>query len=83
MRQPLHIVRDPYTLATGLACCGDVRIDGESRVPLACDITVEADSGGHTDNRPLSVLLPASRQLWALLHSQGPVVCDRNRRQTG
>ncbi len=28
------------------------------RVPLACDITIEADSGGHTDNRPLSVLLP-------------------------
>jgi PfaD family protein len=27
-------------------------------VPLAEDITVEADSGGHTDNRPLSILLP-------------------------
>ncbi|MEU2023671.1 PfaD family polyunsaturated fatty acid/polyketide biosynthesis protein [Streptomyces sp. NPDC016469] len=27
-------------------------------VPLAEDVTVEADSGGHTDNRPLSVLLP-------------------------
>ncbi|MBT2902084.1 PfaD family polyunsaturated fatty acid/polyketide biosynthesis protein [Streptomyces sp. McG3] len=27
-------------------------------VPVAEDITVEADSGGHTDNRPLSVLLP-------------------------
>jgi PfaD family protein len=27
-------------------------------VPLAEDITVEADSGGHTDNRPLTVLLP-------------------------
>ncbi|MFI1801852.1 PfaD family polyunsaturated fatty acid/polyketide biosynthesis protein [Streptomyces sp. NPDC020379] len=30
-----------------------------ARVPLAEDITVEADSGGHTDNRPLAVLLPA------------------------
>jgi trans-AT polyketide synthase/acyltransferase/oxidoreductase domain-containing protein len=30
-----------------------------ARVPLASDVTVEADSGGHTDNRPLSVLLPA------------------------
>ena len=28
------------------------------RVPVAEDITVEADSGGHTDNRPLTVLLP-------------------------
>lgn len=27
-------------------------------VPVAEDITVEADSGGHTDNRPLPVLLP-------------------------
>ncbi|MEV6166178.1 PfaD family polyunsaturated fatty acid/polyketide biosynthesis protein [Streptomyces sp. NPDC052052] len=27
-------------------------------VPVAEDITVEADSGGHTDNRPLSALLP-------------------------
>ncbi len=29
-----------------------------ARVPLATDITAEADSGGHTDNRPLTVLLP-------------------------
>jgi trans-AT polyketide synthase, acyltransferase and oxidoreductase domains len=29
------------------------------RVPLADDLTVEADSGGHTDNRPLVVLLPS------------------------
>jgi trans-AT polyketide synthase/acyltransferase/oxidoreductase domain-containing protein len=28
------------------------------RVPLAEDITVEADSGGHTDNRPMTALLP-------------------------
>ncbi|MFJ6213257.1 PfaD family polyunsaturated fatty acid/polyketide biosynthesis protein [Streptomyces sp. NPDC092296] len=28
-------------------------------VPVAQDITVEADSGGHTDNRPLAALLPA------------------------
>jgi PfaD family protein len=27
-------------------------------VPLAEDITCEADSGGHTDNRPLTALLP-------------------------
>jgi trans-AT polyketide synthase/acyltransferase/oxidoreductase domain-containing protein len=29
-----------------------------SRLPVAEDITVEADSGGHTDNRPLVCLLP-------------------------
>ena len=28
------------------------------RVPMADDITVEGDSGGHTDNRPLICLLP-------------------------
>ncbi|WP_372405428.1 PfaD family polyunsaturated fatty acid/polyketide biosynthesis protein [Streptomyces luteireticuli] len=28
-------------------------------VPVAEDVTAEADSGGHTDNRPLTVLLPA------------------------
>ncbi len=30
-----------------------------TKIPLADDITVEADSGGHTDNRPLVCLLPA------------------------
>ena len=30
-----------------------------AQVPMADDITVEADSGGHTDNRPLVCLLPA------------------------
>jgi trans-AT polyketide synthase/acyltransferase/oxidoreductase domain-containing protein len=29
------------------------------RMPVAEDVTVEADSGGHTDNRPLTALLPA------------------------
>jgi PfaD family protein len=28
-------------------------------VPMADDLTAEADSGGHTDNRPLVLLLPA------------------------
>jgi PfaD family protein len=30
-----------------------------ARVPVAEDVTVEADSGGHTDNRPLGAVLPA------------------------
>lgn len=29
------------------------------KVPMADDITAEADSGGHTDNRPLVCILPA------------------------
>lgn len=33
------------------------------RVPIAEDIIVESDSGGHTDNRPLTVLFPIIRQL--------------------
>jgi trans-AT polyketide synthase/acyltransferase/oxidoreductase domain-containing protein len=33
------------------------------QVPMADDITVEADSGGHTDNRPLVCLIPALRML--------------------
>ncbi len=33
------------------------------RVPVAEDITAEADSGGHTDRRPLLVLLPIFRRL--------------------
>lgn len=28
------------------------------QVPMADDVTVESDSGGHTDNRPLGALLP-------------------------
>jgi PfaD family protein len=32
-------------------------------IPLAEDVTAEADSGGHTDNRPLTVLLPTILRL--------------------
>ncbi len=32
-------------------------------VPIADDVTCEADSGGHTDRRPLSALLPVIRRL--------------------
>ena len=32
-------------------------------LPTACDITAEADSGGHTDHRPLVVLLPILQDL--------------------
>lgn len=33
------------------------------KIPLADDITIEADSGGHTDNRPLVCLLPSILEL--------------------
>jgi PfaD family protein len=33
--------------------------DLAKKVPVAEDITVEADSGGHTDNRPLVAIFPA------------------------
>ncbi len=36
-----------------------------SQIPVAEDITAEADSGGHTDGRPLAALLPALTDLAA------------------
>ncbi len=39
-------------------------------VPMADDITVEADSGGHTDNRPLVALLPSIIRLRDHLQAQ-------------
>eukprot|EP00516_Mucochytrium_quahogii_P007161 CAMPEP_0203753802 /NCGR_PEP_ID=MMETSP0098-20131031/7505_1 /ASSEMBLY_ACC=CAM_ASM_000208 /TAXON_ID=96639 /ORGANISM=" , Strain NY0313808BC1" /LENGTH=1992 /DNA_ID=CAMNT_0050644557 /DNA_START=38 /DNA_END=6016 /DNA_ORIENTATION=+ len=39
-------------------------------VPLADDIAVEADSGGHTDNRPIHVLLPLIIQLRNRIHKE-------------
>lgn len=33
------------------------------RLPVASDVTVEADSGGHTDHRPLVVLIPLMLRL--------------------
>lgn len=41
----------------GLITAEEARLAAE--VPMAQDVTVEADSGGHTDNRPLISLLPA------------------------
>ncbi|MBF0351506.1 MAG: PfaD family polyunsaturated fatty acid/polyketide biosynthesis protein [SAR324 cluster bacterium] len=39
-------------------------------IPMADDITVEADSGGHTDNRPLVSLLPSILSLRDDLQAQ-------------
>ena len=43
-------------VAKGLLTAEEGRLG--RRVPVAEDITVESDSGGHTDNRPLSSLFP-------------------------
>jgi PfaD family protein len=41
------------------------------QIQMADDITVEADSGGHTDNRPLTVILPSILALRDELYSAG------------
>lgn len=41
-----------------------------SQIPLAQDITAEADSGGHTDNRPAVTLLPTILALRDQLQAQ-------------
>ncbi|MGH1395996.1 MAG: PfaD family polyunsaturated fatty acid/polyketide biosynthesis protein [Trichormus sp.] len=41
-----------------------------AKVPMADDITVEADSGGHTDNRPLVCLLSSILELRDEIQSQ-------------
>jgi trans-AT polyketide synthase/acyltransferase/oxidoreductase domain-containing protein len=43
-------------LASGKLTAAEVAL--ARRLPVAEDITVEADSGGHTDNRPLPALFP-------------------------
>ena len=40
------------------------------QLPVAGDVTVEADSGGHTDNRPLTVVFPAVVRLRDRLQQQ-------------
>lgn len=56
----------PARLLRELVAAGHVSADEAelaAHVPVAEDVTVEADSGGHTDNRPLTALLPAILQL--------------------
>jgi len=42
-----------------------------AKVPMADDITVEADSGGHTDNRPLVSMIPP------ILHLRDQIQAER------
>lgn len=47
-----------------------LQADLAQKVPMADDITVEADSGGHTDNRPLVCLFPSIVELRDEIQSQ-------------
>ncbi|MDE2144165.1 MAG: PfaD family polyunsaturated fatty acid/polyketide biosynthesis protein, partial [Elusimicrobia bacterium] len=52
----------PETLLREMTAAGLITAEQASlaaEIPMAHDVTVEADSGGHTDNRPLVSLLPS------------------------
>lgn len=51
----------PEEFLTTLVASGDITEEQAGlagRIPMAQDLTAEADSGGHTDNRPAITLLP-------------------------
>jgi PfaD family protein len=51
----------PAEILDGLVRAGHLTAEEASlarRLPVAEDVTVESDSGGHTDNRPLGALFP-------------------------
>jgi trans-AT polyketide synthase, acyltransferase and oxidoreductase domains len=52
---PIKILKE--LLSQGLIT--ELQANLAQQVPMADDITVEADSGGHTDNRPLVCLFPS------------------------
>lgn len=60
-------------VAEGRITEGEARL--AARIPVADDITAEADSGGHTDNRPMPVLLPLLLALRDQLAEQTGVRC--------
>ena len=65
---PAHIL--DALLSRGLLTADEVRLG--AKVAVAEDIIVESDSGGHTDNRPLSALFPTIAALRdAVVAAQG------------
>lgn len=63
----------PQAMLNALVAEGRLSADEASlaaRLPVAEDVTAEADSGGHTDNRPLGVLLPLLIRLRDSIQSQ-------------
>ncbi len=70
----------PQEMLDALVAAGRItrkEADLARRVPLAGDVTIEADSGGHTDNRPLTAIFPSISRVAADLAAQhgydGPV----------
>lgn len=56
----------PRAMLDGLVASGKLSADEAriaARVPVATDITVEADSGGHTDNQALPAVFPTVARL--------------------
>jgi trans-AT polyketide synthase/acyltransferase/oxidoreductase domain-containing protein len=63
----------PAKFLRELVARGDIREDQAEwagRIPMAEDITAEADSGGHTDNQPAIVLLPTMLALRHQMQAQ-------------
>ncbi len=54
-------------MADGSITPGQAELAG--RIPMAQEITAEADSGGHTDNRPAMALFPTILSLSQRMHS--------------
>jgi PfaD family protein len=56
----------PAAVLEALVAAGQLSAEQASLarlVPVAADVTFEADSGGHTDNRPLAAMFPVLAQL--------------------
>ncbi|MEK6643184.1 MAG: PfaD family polyunsaturated fatty acid/polyketide biosynthesis protein [Planctomycetota bacterium] len=56
----------PEAMLSALVQSGDITAEQATlaaTIPISTDMTVEADSGGHTDNRPLVTLLPSMMAL--------------------
>ncbi len=63
----------PSEHLTALVESGDItaaQAELAAQIPMAQDLTVEADSGGHTDNRPLVTLLPTMLSLRDRMQAQ-------------
>lgn len=63
----------PEKFLRELVAAGDLTEDQAAlaaRIPVAQDVTVEADSGGHTDNRPAMALFPTIAALRDRLQNQ-------------
>ncbi len=63
----------PAKFLSDLVARGDLTADQAEwagRIPMAEDITAEADSGGHTDNQPAIVLLPTMLALRNQMQAQ-------------